>query len=129
MEFFHLISKDNKKYSLSLMEISLSHFLRQVQFETDTILQLDIYSDTLDYIVEYLQYKKGGDTSIQRPLLDTFRNSCNDIRDYYFIETINNNNKLDEVFLISDYLQIDGLLHLISAFIALNLKMHRYNLK
>lgn len=122
MEFYHLISKDNKKYTLSFVEISLSHFLRQVQFEDDTILHLDICSTTLDYIVEYLQYKKGSDTRIQRPLSDTFRNSCNDIRDYYFIKSINTNNKLDEVFFISDYLQIDGLLHLISAFIALNLK-------
>jgi hypothetical protein len=113
-----LVSKDLQIYHLTERELSLSGLLSVIPDDT---IYLDVSSDSMVFVVEYLKYKNGDIRIIPKPLKQTFKESC-DIDDFLFIERLKTINRIDDIFLLADYFQIDSLLYLISAFISINLR-------
>ena len=71
--------------------------------------------------------KKGKPDLIARPLKKTFKDSCNDTWDSYFMDKIVNNNQLSELLNAVEYLDInylgtDCFMSMIGAYIALKLQ-------
>ena len=115
-------------------EISLSKLLTVLTNDTndDTksiyLDHIDVDDVSIEYIIEFLKYKNGNTTRIPKPLADLFKNSCIEHRDYTFITKLESEKKLMDVYLMSDYLQIDVLLYLISAFISTKLNNKKLNI-
>lgn len=89
-----------------------------------TFVNLDISSTILSYIVEWMNYKKGNPgVIVPKPLKRTIRESCVDKWDADFIERVAKNKKdLHDVLRAANYLDMDTLLHLAGAYIALSLR-------
>ena len=117
---------ESKGFTVDCKYSSVSELIKVI-VENDketTSIPLDVSRESLEYIVEWINYKRGvPGEKVPKPLKATLRESCVDKWDSTFIERVAKNKKLlSDMYRDSEYLQIDPLMYLIGAYIALGLK-------
>ena len=122
-----LIAKDQKSIKVTRKASNISGLIKSA-LESDssaTEVPVDVRYEILALVTEYMTFHEGTEPSIiEKPLKSKImREVCKDVRDAEFIDNVGTDKqKLFDLILTANYLDIKGLLHLGCAKVAAEIK-------
>ncbi len=113
----NLISRNNfQPFNINKKYVKISKFINTLLLQNKNLQEINIWveTDILDYIIEYMNYRKGDCSLINKTNLDFFwyNNFMDKIKEGNLIKLINS----------ADYMNIDCLLHLACKRLVKNIK-------